>query len=285
MSPARSARSGDFLAEMARASRARARELAVRTTRAELARRARESAAPVGLALAPEGFDVIAEVKFASPSAGELSDGAGADRAAARARAYAAAGACAVSVLTEPERFGGDLAHLEAAAGATRLPVMRKDFLVDPLQILEARAAGASGVLLIARLLPGSALQELLACARELHLFVLLEAFDEADLERCASVPLDAGGPGLLVGVNARDLATLAVDRRRSARLAARLPHGVPAVAESGIDGPEDARAAAAAGYELALVGTALMRAADPGAAIAALLAAGREGRKRCMSW
>jgi indole-3-glycerol phosphate synthase len=191
-------------------------------------------------------------------------------------------------VLTEPDEFKGDLAHLaEAAALLTPLgcPVMRKDFLTDPYQVLEARAAGASGVLVIVTMLDDATAGELVACAREVGLFVLLEAFDAADLERIERLAATAaavestdtpGSPPLLAGVNCRDLRDLAVRFERFVELAPQLPRALPAVAESGIATPDDARTVAAAGYELALVGSSLMRAADPAGALTALLEAGR---------
>lgn len=263
-----------FLEDMAARSAARVR--LARAARAEntLLSACRDAPPPPPLVL--RGFDLIAEIKRVSPAEGTL--GADAD-VAARAREYAAAGAAAVSVLTEPERFGGGLEDLGAAACALHpdgVPAMRKDFLVDPWQVLEARVAGAGGVLLILAMLDDAALGELLATAREQGLFVLLEAFDEADLERAANwLGRDEGAP-VLVGVNTRDLRTLAVDPDRLARLAPRLPGGAPAVAESGLASAADAAAAARLGYRLALVGSALMRAADPGALAASMIAAGR---------
>ncbi|MSR61687.1 MAG: indole-3-glycerol-phosphate synthase [Planctomycetes bacterium] len=268
----------DFLAQMARASRARARRLATRVGRAELERRGRSARPPLPLVLAPRGFDLLAEVKFVSPAAGALTRSASAGEAAQRARVYAAAGACALSVLTEPTRFAGRLTHLAAAARAVSVPVLRKDFLVAPLQVLEARAHGASGVLLILCLLDDEALEASLAEARAAGLFVLLEAFDRADLERARRVLDGRARPPLLVGVNTRDLRTLQVDPTRLEQLAPHLPDGAPSVAESGITTPEHAHAAAALGYRLALVGSALMTSAAPLASARALLAAGRTG-------
>lgn len=276
MSPARVV--PDFLLEMARESRRRARRLATRVGHAELERRARAAPQPVPLCLAAHGFDLLAEVKFVSPAAGSLSSSSTAAEAARRARAYAAAGAAALSVLTEPTRFAGRLAHLAAAAHAVEVPVMRKDFLVDPLQVLEARAAGASGVLLILCLLEDGALDELLEAAQRSGLFVLLEAFDRADLERARGFLAGRGRPHTLVGVNTRDLRTLQVDPTRLAALAPFLPARAPSVAESGIASPDDARVAAALGYRLALVGSALMQSPDPAASARALLEAGRRG-------
>lgn len=261
---------------MARRSAARVR--AARAARGEAGLLAACRAAPPPPPLRLDRFDLIAEIKRSSPAEGALE--ANTD-VAARALDYGAAGAAAVSVLTEPERFRGSNEDLGAAARALYsrdVPAMRKDFLVDPWQVLEARAAGAGGVLLIVAMLGDTALGELVAAAREHGLFVLLEAFDETDLERASGLLAAAAhGPRALVGVNSRDLRTLAVDPQRLARLAPHLPQGVPAVAESGLLEAADAAAVAALGYRLALVGTALMRAARPGELVAAMLAAGRD--------
>lgn len=228
------------------------------------------------------GFDLIAEIKLRAPSAGRLAQ-APADREgwiARRAQVYAQAGAAAISVLTEPDRFDGALRDLEVAAAAVDVPVMRKDFLVDPIQVDEAAAAGAGGVLLIARMLDDRALDTCLTRAVDGGRFVLLEAFDADDLRRSADRVRGwpADGPPLLVGVNTRDLRTLAVDPDRLAALAPHLPAGAPAVAESGLQTPEDAARVRRLGYRLALVGSALMQAEDPGARLAAMVDAGRAG-------
>ncbi|MBV8497415.1 MAG: indole-3-glycerol-phosphate synthase TrpC [Gammaproteobacteria bacterium] len=279
-----------FLGQMAAGSRARVR--AARRARPEgaLAEEVRHLPEPPRLRLDASGFDVIAELKLRSPAAGRLgaSGGSGANGGALARRvgAYASGGAAAVSVLTEPSRFDGSLAHLAEASRALAplgVPVMRKDFLVDPYQVLEARSAGAGGVLVIVRMLARAELDALLDCARGQGLFVLLEAFDEADLELvCELAAAHAGSNALLVGVNCRDLTTLAVRRERLTELAPRLPAGVARVAESGIASPADAGMAAAAGYQLALVGSALMASEDPAPLVAALLRAGRAaGGKR----
>lgn len=233
--------------------------------------------------LSLSGFDLIAEIKERSPAEGVLADD-GLDRVA-RARQYVQGGAAAISVLTEPTRFDGDLRHLEEVAGAIPdVPIMRKDFLVDTVQIPEARAAGASGVLLIAAILSDSQLDAMLDCAFEHGLFVLLESFDESDLSRSARVletvrHQDQAVRGkLLVGVNTRDLRTLQVDPHRLRALAPMLPEGVICVAESGLLTAADAADVAGVGYSAALVGTALMRATDPQALIGEMLGAGREG-------
>ncbi|HEX4388671.1 MAG TPA: hypothetical protein VH109_08605 [Steroidobacteraceae bacterium] len=273
--------SGDFLATMARASRERVGRAKLERSGAQLERLARRTPAPPPLLLDASGFDLIAELKLRSPAAGALA-GAGVD-VAARACAYARAGACAVSVLTEPSRFDGTLGHLAEASAALApraVPVMRKDFLTDPYQVLEARVAGAAGVLVIVRMLTPAELAALLDCAREHGLFVLLETFDEADIERLNELlARRRDQQGLLAGVNCRDLATLEVVPERLIELAASLPRGLPRVAESGIARGADARRAASAGYTLALVGSALMRGEDPQALAAELLAAGRAAR------
>ena len=224
-------------------------------------------------------FDVIAEIKNRSPAEGELADG-GVSRAA-RARTYAGGGAAAISVLTEPSRFDGSLADLEdVAAAVPDTPVMRKDFLVEPVQVLEARKAGASGVLLIATMLDDAKLREMLDCAWEHGMFVLLESFDADDLRRSSAL-LDNAVDGdraergqLLIGVNTRNLRTLAVDADRLGKLAPSLPDA-RCVAESGLLTPADAARVSRWGYKLALVGTALMRSDDPAALIAAMREAG----------
>ena len=194
-------------------------------------------------------FDVIAEIKDRSPAEGDLRapNRYGDSHRISRARAYADGGAAAISVLTEPSRFAGDLAHLaEVAAAVPDTPVMRKDFLVEPIQILEARKAGASGVLLIATMLSDAKLREMLDCAWEHGLFVLLESFSEEDLHRSSallnnSVDRDRAADGqLLFGVNTRNLRTLEVDADRLKNLAALLPEAC-CVAESGLLEPGDA--------------------------------------------
>lgn len=263
----------DFLRQMADSSRQRAAAAARPFGSDELDK----PAYPLRLT----GFDVIAEIKNRSPAEGELADGAGSR--IDRANAYVRGGAAAISVLTEPERFDGDLSHLsEVVDAAGDVPVMRKDFLVDALQVLEAKVAGASGVLLIAAMLNDRVLQEMLDCALDHGLFVLLESFDEADLERSAHLLQRAryreaaAGNKLLMGVNTRDLRTLAVDPTRLVRFGPLLPPGVVCVAESGQHTGEDAANAAKWGYRMSLVGTALMRAGDPAALIGEMLAGGR---------
>lgn len=269
-----------FLAEMAASSRARVQLARDLCGDAELRRLATAMPAPLPLQLSAQGFDLIAEHKLRSPAVGKFKDAAS-DDFGARVRQYATAGAAAVSVLTEPARFDGSMAHLEQAARVLPIPAMRKDFLVDPYQVLEARVAGAGGVLVIVRMLPLAELEALVDCALEQHLFVLLEAFDEADIELAARL-IDARGAArgpFLLGVNCRDLNTLQIVPARLLELAPRLPRQLRRVAESGVTTAADAARVAAAGYDLALVGSALMQAGDSGELIQAMLRAGRAAR------
>lgn len=268
----------DFLKTMATESAARASAATGTVRSADLD-------LPV-IPLCLDSFDVIAEIKNRSPAEGALADET--SSRSERALAYANSGAAAISVLTEPSQFAGKLDHLRevvAAVGGNSVPVLRKDFLVDPVQILEARAAGASGVLLIATMLSDDQLNDMLNCAYEHAMFVLLESFDEDDLNRSVAMLEDArhgdqaASNNLLFGVNTRDLRTLHVDPERLKTLGAQLPPGVACVAESGLHDGEDVAAAAGWGYRLALVGTALMRASDPGRMIRDMLEAGRDRR------
>ena len=224
-------------------------------------------------------FDIIAEIKQRSPAEGQLgcqspySESKGVSHLISRAQDYVAGGAAAISVLTEPSRFDGELAHLnEVAAAMPTTPVIRKDFLVESVQVLEARAEGASGVLLIATMLTDEKLRAMLDCAFEHGMFVLLESFDEDDLRRSSKF-LDGRGE-LLIGVNTRNLRTLEVDSERLMNLASSLPEAV-CVAESGLCAAEDAARVAGWGYGMALVGTALMRSDDPAALITSMRDAG----------
>jgi indole-3-glycerol phosphate synthase len=270
----------DFLTEMAEKSRERVAAAIRLCPVTRMLAQARESAAPPPLVPNVAGFDVIAELKLRSPAAGALRSLD--EDIGRRVRRYATAGAAAVSVLTEPSEFAGDLAHLELTARSlqpARIPAMRKDFLVDPYQIAEARTAGAGGVLIILRMLSREELQALMAAAELFGLFVLLEAFDAADIELMHDLVGDyqpSPNPTVLVGVNCRDLATLEVVPERLESLAPLLPVNVPRVAESGVANAADARRVRAAGYDFALVGSALMRSRDPEALLRELLAAGR---------
>jgi len=274
-----------FLAEMARSSALRVKQAAAHESLAALEQRAR--AAPRGprLRLSTAGFDVIAELKLRSPAAGRLSERT--DDWLARVADYALGGAAAVSVLTEPSRFDGSLEHLRQAAAALNVlgvPAMRKDFLVDPYQVLEARAAGAGGVLVIVRMLSRSQMSQLLDAAAEQGMFVLLEAFDADDLGRAEELMTprrfpsigETAGDYILVGINCRDLKTLDVVPERFEALAPQLPSAWPAVAESGVATAADARRMRQLGYRLALIGTALMSSSEPAELLREILAATR---------
>jgi indole-3-glycerol phosphate synthase len=283
--------SEDFLNGMAASSRERSRVAQAQISPADLFARAQAMPQPPELIASPGGFDLIAEVKLRSPAAGMLKGGD--ENVGARVASYASAGAAAISVLTEPSRFDGSMDHLRLAAQALaplRVPAMRKDFLVDPYQVIEARVAGAGGVLIILRMLPREQIEAMIEQALELNLFALLEAFDEQDIELAYALTeqygrrydRQVGGKSqrieLLVGVNCRDLVTLKVVPGRLEALAHLLPAGVPRVAESGVGHGEDARRIAAVGYDLALVGSALMTAPDPHAMVGEMLAGGRAG-------
>jgi indole-3-glycerol phosphate synthase len=260
---------------MAESSRARARDARALESEAALERRALAAAPAPPLNL--DRFDVFAELKLRSPAAGGLAGG-DFDKNA-QLLSYARGGAAAVSVLTEPTEFHGELAHLADAArllAGERLPAMRKDFLTDPYQVLEARAAGAGGVLVILAMLDDATVRALVDCARRCGMFVLLEAFDRADLERLAPFDVPSPGPPVLAGVNCRDLRDLQVRFERFAELGSHLPRHLPAVAESGIGSAAEVEAVALAGYRLALIGSALMRSAEPARSLEDLLVAGR---------
>lgn len=262
----------DFLTEMAETSGLRARAARESAVVSGLRARVASAPPPLPLQLAEAGFDVIAEPKVSSPSRGRLIELGNEAALVDLAVDFARSGAVAVSVLTEETHFAGSLGHLEAVSSAVDVPVMRKDFVVDPIQVVEARAAGASGVLLIARLLPEALLVEMTDQALELGLFVLLEVFDRADLDRAAPV----FGREVLVGVNCRDLATLRVDLARFRSLAPHLPDLLPAVAESGIESEEDAMAVSELGYRLALIGSSLVTSDQPAGKLSGILSAGR---------
>jgi indole-3-glycerol phosphate synthase len=272
--------SGDFLARMAFSSRQRVAEARRLHSDVEIWRRAEASPLPPRLVLSPQKFDVIAEVKLRSPAAGVLSGGD--ENVPKRVTCYATAGAAAVSVLTEPEVFEGSLDHLEEAARALEaaggVPAMRKDFLVEPYQVAEARLAGAGGILVIVRMLTRAELDALIRAAEQLGLFVLIETFDAADIAIANELLATHGGgkSKLLVGVNSRDLVTLKVVPGSLEELVGLLPTHVPRVAESGVATARDAARVKSAGYDMALIGSALMTSEDPAALLSAMIASGR---------
>ncbi|MHC4839743.1 MAG: indole-3-glycerol phosphate synthase TrpC [Planctomycetota bacterium] len=258
----------DFLQTMADSSRARAASAEQKLSASTLQALIADAKPPARFSKDDSRIGIIAECKRAAPSAGVLAESVD---VAARVAAYAKAGASAVSVLTEPDRFSGSIEDLETATGATSAPVMRKDFLTTPYQVLEARAAGASGVLLIAAILTPDELLDMQDIARQHGMFALVECFDEADIEKTQ----DSGAS--LIGINCRNLRTLGVEFSRFEKLKPYLG-GVQSVAESGITYPQDLATVNELGYDFALIGSALMTQADPEAALRALRRQGVKG-------
>ncbi len=213
---------------------------------------------------------VIAEVKRRSPSAGAINEGLD---PSALAIEYTAGAAAAISVLTNASHFGGSLLDLERVTASVAVPVLRKDFILDEVQLLEARAAGASAVLLIVRALTQADLVSLLAAAEALELGVLVETHTAEELARA----LDAGAR--VIGVNARDLDDFTIDVGRSLDLVSRLPTDVVAVAESGMVSLADVERAAGAGADAVLIGGALASAADPRSSCRSFAEVTRRGR------
>ena len=250
----------------------RTRVAALQESAADLERRA--AAAPPARpwlgAVSPGTVGIVAEVKRRSPSQGPIRTDLD---PAAHAGAYVRGGAVAVSVLTDEIHFGGSLDDLARVAAAVPVPVLRKDFILDELQLLEARTVGASAVLLIVRALEPGRLVALAVAARSMGLATLVEVHTEAELDTALSAHPTA------VGVNARDLTSFAVDLRAAERVVGRVPPGVLAVAESGVAGRADVDRLAAAGADAVLVGTSVTRAADPEAAVRALTGVRRIGR------
>ncbi|MDQ3555311.1 MAG: indole-3-glycerol phosphate synthase TrpC [Gemmatimonadota bacterium] len=240
---------------------------------AELRDRCRDLPRTRGFAAAlrhPERVQLLAEVKRRSPSAGAIQPDAD---AASIAMEYEAGGAAAISVLTDGEFFAGSLADLESVRGSVGVPLLRKDFIVDPLQLWEARAAGADGVLLIVRILRDSELRELREQAEDLGMDALVEAHDEGEIERAIGC-----GAGVL-GVNNRDLATFRTDLDFALRVARRVPPELILVAESGICDAADVDRLGAVGVDGILVGESLMR--QPDVRLAARRLAGRRKSER----
>ena len=246
---------GGTLGTICREAEARAAELHSRAD--ELERAASRTAAGPSLTTALRGPDVrlIAEVKRRSPSKGAI---APALDAAAQARAYVDGGAAGISVLTEPAHFGGSTTDLGDVRKAVAVPALKKDFHVRPIQLVEARALGASAALLIARALSPERLREMTDTARRLELEVLVEVRDESELERA----LECGAT--IIGVNNRDLETLVIDPGTAERIVPRIPAGLVAVAESGIATRADVERYAASGADAVLVGSSISAASDP---------------------
>jgi indole-3-glycerol phosphate synthase len=236
---------------------------------------ARAERTPVGPSLrgaiaAARGVSILAEVKRRSPSRGIIAASLG---AVDQARAYDAGGAVGVSILTEPNHFGGSTDDLVAVRGATSLPVLKKDFHVDPIQLVEARALGASAALLIVRALSPEGLVEMMEAGRALGLELLTEVRDERELERA----VEAGAT--MIGVNNRDLETLEIDATTAERIIPLMPPAIMAIAESGVLGRDDVERYAAIGADAVLVGLSLSAAGDPEAATRALTGVPRRRR------
>ncbi|MGE0354038.1 MAG: indole-3-glycerol-phosphate synthase [Gemmatimonadales bacterium] len=225
---------------------------------------------PFRSALQQARLGIIAEVKRRSPSAGAIAPDLD---PVERARDYAAGGAAAVSVLTEGPHFGGSLDDLRRVAAALPLPVLRKDFILDEVQLLEARAAGASAALLIVRALGAGRLGELIAFARGIELAVLVEIHDRVEL----GMALDAGADTL--GVNSRDLSSFRIDRAAAWRLLGDVPAGSVAVAESGMATRQDVEEAARSGADAVLIGSALSASSDPRGLLQEIVEVPRYGR------
>lgn len=238
---------------------------------AELARRARQTARsrPFLPKLAAT-VGVIAEVKRRSPSQGPIRPDLD---AAGLARSYEQGGAEAISVLTEERHFGGSLGDLQRVAAAVSVPVLRKDFIIHEAQIHEARIAGASAVLLIARILEPQQLRDLAAAIRESHMTPLIEVHDADELDAALSAQPE------VLGVNARDLDTLAMNPERAEEIMRHIPAGVTLVAESGVQSRADVERLAACGADVVLVGTSVARQDDPEQAVRALTGVRRVGR------
>jgi indole-3-glycerol phosphate synthase len=256
----------DLLGAIMAAARRRVADRQSHVSMADIERAAASRPAPAGAfakALSTHGrVNVIAECKRRSPSRGILRQDYD---AAAHARSYAAAGAAAISVLTEPTFFDGALEHLAAVREAVSIPILRKDFIVTRYQVYEAVMAGADAVLLIVGALSAAALSELISVARDAGVAALVEAHDEQEL----ALAVDAGAQ--IVGLNSRNLRTLAVEPELHERLASRLPKGTVAVAESGLRETADLERLERAGYHAFLVGERLIVQPDPGAALRAL--------------
>ena len=249
------ARKKERLAELRKRSISKELEMAVVS-----APKPRDFYSPLGYGKKPA---VIAEIKKASPSAGQIRSDFEVSKIAI---SYERAGAAAISVLTEEDFFEGRLEYLEEARSAVSLPILCKDFIIDPIQVLTARAAGADGLLLIAAILSQSTLKELLAMASQLAMTCLVEVHDQEELSRVLETE------ACLIGINNRDLRTFEVSLDTTLRLRPRIPSNRLVVSESGIQTRGDLQSLAAAGVDAVLVGTSLMRAEDPGQKLRELL-------------
>jgi len=248
-----------FLTEIVAAKREEVRAAKRRLPEAALLAAPRPARRDFAGGLRRNGLAVIAEIKRASPSKGSIAPHLDLPRLVA---AYEAGGAAAISVLTDRKYFGGTLADLAEVRRLTGLPILRKDFIIDPYQVAEASAAGADAILLITACLGQQQLRELLAVAAELSLTPLVEVHDEGELARVAALAIE------IIGINNRDLRTFRVDPGTVFRLLPMAPKGTVLVAESGISEPAEAAALARAGVAAILVGETLVRSTDPSATI-----------------
>jgi indole-3-glycerol phosphate synthase len=258
---------GRIVAEAER--RAEALELAREPLAAQVERTAAGPSLDFAIGAATD-VSILAEVKRRSPSKGVI---AASLSAAEQARAYASGGAVGVSILTEPDHFGGSTDDLVAVRTTIDIPALKKDFHVRPIQLLEARALGASAALIIVRALSPERLVEMMEVGRALGLELLVEVRDERELERA----LDAGAT--MIGVNNRDLETLEIDATTAERIIPMVPRAVVAIAESGVRARGDVERYAACGADAVLVGSSLSAASDPGAATRALTGVARRPR------
>ena len=258
------------LGELTRAAHERAALVAVRLTDLRAAARDAQPPKPFAEALRTTHVTVIAEVKRASPSKGAIAPGLDAGE---QAMAYVRGGAAAISVLTEPSRFGGSLNDLADVTPRVPVPVIRKDFLVHPVQLWEARVAGASAALLIVRALSPSELEALMDVMHETGMQALVEVRDEEELARALAVN------ARVIGVNNRNLETLVIDIATAPTLIPSIPSDRIAVAESGMKSADDMNAAAAAGADAVLVGSAVSANADPASGVRALARVARHAR------
>lgn len=249
---------------------ARARVEVLKTRTRELERAAGQAPPVRPFPREPRGdVGVIAEVKRRSPSQGVIREDLD---PAGHAGAYARGGAVAVSVLTDEAHFGGSLDDLRRVTAAVAVPVLRKDFVIHEAQILEARAAGASAVLLIARILSAAQLAALARSVRDWDMTPLIEVHDASEVQTALAAGRGSGAHSFVLGVNARDLDSFDVDLRGAEKLIGAVPAGVPVVAESGIETRADVERVATAGADFVLVGTSVARTDDPERAVRELV-------------
>jgi indole-3-glycerol phosphate synthase len=250
------------------------RAAALRGSASELERRASITSRTPSLkdALTLPKVAILAELKRRSPSKGWIQQGLSASD---QVRSYAAGGAAALSVLTEPDHFGGSIDDVRVVRETVELPILKKDFHVDPVQLIEAKAIGASAALLIARALAPDELRSMIQTAEQLSLEVLVEIRDEAELDLAVSLGT------ALIGVNNRNLETLEIDPSTCERLVPRIPASVVAVAESGITSRADVERVARAGADAILVGSSISAASDPAGAVRQLANVDKTRRAR----